>query len=349
MITKALRTQAIPELLQSIRESMTHLVAPIEEDGIRLFRLVDRVEDVVLDEGNTRWSFKEVLFPRTEPLFHYRFRGNEVELSEPKLPEGEVVIFGARPCDAAGMEVLDAVFSWGRTNPFYQHRRKQTTIIGLSCAEPAPSCFCTAVGLSPTGAHGCDLLLTPMGEETLVEVITLKGEAFVEKHARFFTDTNLTKEEATRAAEAKIQRNTPIAVGKELPLDEVFNSPKWEEYARGCLGCGACAFLCPTCHCFDIVDEGDARGGSRCKNWDACGFALFTQHTSGHNPRSTQPARYRQRALHKFRYLPERLEVTGCVGCGRCVASCPVNMDIYEVATGIFPAAPKAADAEEQE
>ena len=30
-----------------------------------------------------------------------------------------------------------------------------------------------------------------------------------------------------------------------------------------CLGCGACAYTCPTCHCFDIVDEGNVERGVR--------------------------------------------------------------------------------------
>lgn len=336
MMMKALPVQSLQQLLEAIRQS-ARLVAPVEQDGIRLFRPVEDVSKVVLGEGNTAWSFKEYLFPRTEPLFRYRFAGGaQVELAEPELPEGETVIFGARPCDAAGLAVLDAVFSWDYDNPFYCRRREQTTIIGLSCAEPADACFCTAVGLSPTGTAGSDLLLTRVGNEYLAEPVTEKGERLLQQHAALFTDTSAGKEEATKAAEGKMRRKASIILNLETPLEKVFDNPAWEEMARACLGCGACAFVCPTCHCFDIVDEGDACGGSRCKNWDSCGFALFTVHTSGHNPRADQAARYRQRVLHKLRYIPERFGVaSACVGCGRCVATCPAGMDIYEVATQV--------------
>lgn len=338
MKTKALSQPALSDFLRAIQQTGARLVAPVEREGLRLFREVENVQDIVLEEGNTTWSFKEFLFPRTEPLFHFRFAQGQIELADPELPEVETVIFGARPCDAAGLEVLGKVFSWDYDNPFYRHRREHTTLIGLSCAEPGPACFCTAVGLSPTSTRGSDLLLTRIGEKYLAEALTPKGEALLEAHAGFFSDTEACKDDATREAEAKILRREPIHLGPPLPLQPFFDSPRWEEAARGCLQCGACAFVCPTCHCFDIVDEGNARGGSRCKNWDSCSFELFTLHTSGHNPRGTQPARYRQRVLHKFRYIPERFGIVACVGCGRCVLTCPVNLDIYEVATQVMEA-----------
>lgn len=340
MTIQALRAESLLDFLQALRESGSHLVAPVAEDGLRVFREVEHIEDIVLAEGNTKWSFKEFLFPRTEPLFHFRHQADKVELTDPELPEGETVIFGARPCDAASLEVFDQVFSWDYDDPFYLRRRAQTTIIGLSCAEPRPECFCTAVGLSPTGTKGSDLLLTRLGDEYLAEAVTEKGERCLESHPDFFhppspslTEGEGSKEAATQAAEARIRRPAPIVVDDQAPLLEVFEQPFWEDMARRCLQCGVCAFVCPTCHCFDIEDESNAWGGSRRKNWDSCSFALFTVHTSGHNPRATQPARYRQRVLHKFRYIPERFGAKGCVGCGRCTVACPVHIDIYEVAS----------------
>ena len=114
-------------------------------------------------------------------------------------------------------------------------------------------------------------------------------------------------------------------------LEEHFEDPLWEEKAFRCIGCGTCTFLCPTCHCFDIQDESVFDGGSRLKNWDGCQFSLFTLHTSGHNPRDTQPKRYRQRIIHKYAIYPEKFGKVLCTGCGRCVAHCPVNLSLYDV------------------
>ncbi|MCK5525860.1 MAG: 4Fe-4S dicluster domain-containing protein, partial [Candidatus Latescibacteria bacterium] len=65
--------------------------------------------------------------------------------------------------------------------------------------------------------------------------------------------------------------------------------------------------------------------------WDSCMFPLFTLHASGHNPRNSGNERMRQRMMHKFSYTVDNWGDTFCVGCGRCVRSCPVNLDIREV------------------
>ena len=39
-------------------------------------------------------------------------------------------------------------------------------------------------------------------------------------------------------------------------LDKNFDHEYWKEISYKCLSCGVCAFVCPTCHCFDIQVEG---------------------------------------------------------------------------------------------
>jgi sulfhydrogenase subunit beta (sulfur reductase) len=112
-------------------------------------------------------------------------------------------------------------------------------------------------------------------------------------------------------------------------LKQDFEDPVWEELARPCLGCGICAYVCPTCHCFDISDEVDSRGaGVRIRSWDCCQYPLFTRHASGHNPRVSRKQRLRQRIMHKYAYTLETSGVVFCVGCGRCILNCPAHLDI---------------------
>ena len=103
----------------------------------------------------------------------------------------------------------------------------------------------------------------------------------------------------------------------------------WDKETVKCLSCGCCTFICPTCQCFTITDEGSQLDGRRLRSWDSCMTPLFTMETSGHNPRPTKANRMRNRVSHKFSFYPERYDgYFSCVGCGRCVVSCPVSLDI---------------------
>ena len=116
----------------------------------------------------------------------------------------------------------------------------------------------------------------------------------------------------------------------EKILDQIFENKFWEEIAKRCLGCGICTYLCPTCHCFDIQDEKKGKHGARIRVWDSCMYSEYTKQASGYNPRLYQMNRFRNRVYHKFNYFPKNSQVFGCVGCGRCIIECPVNIDIIE-------------------
>jgi ferredoxin len=308
------------------------VVAPVDRDGLKLFRPVASADEVSLGAGKTRWSPKEFLFPRTEPLYTYELRADGPELKDPPLPEREEVLFGVRCCDAAGLVRLDEVFVKGQVeDPLYARRRELTTVVALACHEVEPECCCTAVGGSPMGTEGVDLLVVPFGAHWLVTPVTDKGRALVPEGWAPASpeDWSLAEEQGRRAAQ-QIAR-TPVAKGWAAALENDFDSPVWKEVARRCLSCSICAYVCPSCSCFDVHHEGNAWGGREIRCWDACTYALFTLHASGHNPRGGPDARYRQRSLHKFSYLaPGEEDVIRCVGCGRCIALCPAGIDIHD-------------------
>ncbi len=139
----------------------------------------------------------------------------------------------------------------------------------------------------------------------------------------------------TDQSNAGNQPNEPLFIIKDLPerLKALFESKAFEQQSLACIGCGTCTYVCPVCGCFDMQDETQGTKGRRVRCWDSCGFSCFTVHTSGHNPRETQGQRWRQRLMHKFSYLPESNHVFGCVGCGRCIRSCPANLDIANLIT----------------
>ncbi|NTU59842.1 MAG: 4Fe-4S ferredoxin, partial [Deltaproteobacteria bacterium] len=234
---------------------------------------------------------------------------------------------------------LDKVFDQDKyRDPYYVAHRERSTVVSLACAAPPyAACFCTSVGGEPVGGEGADVLLTRLGDDYLAEFLTPKGEALLP----CFADARpadaaaeAAKEEVRRAAEGAIRSRVPAREVKPI-LDANFEHPFWAALHQSCLACGTCTFLCPTCHCFDIGDETKGDDGERIRNWDSCMFPLFTLETSGHNPRPSQKERWRQRVMHKFRYIPENFDTVGCVGCGRCVLNCPVNLDIRKIVTDI--------------
>jgi ferredoxin len=206
------------------------------------------------------------------------------------------------------------------------------------------------VGGSPYGSEGADVLASPAGgaaaaacgagpaaSDLLLEPVTEKGTAFLVQHASFLRPATTAeaeaREERARAAEARMK--TLDFTGVKEKMEAGFDSPAWEAITRSCLGCGACTYVCPTCHCFDITDESRGERGVRIRTWDACQYAQFTLHASGHNPRADRRARMRQRLMHKYSYAPETAGAVFCSGCGRCVRACPVNLDIREMLSAL--------------
>lgn len=318
-------------------EQDRRVVAPVDREGLRSFRPVSSADEVSLDPGKARFSPKEFLLPRTESLYRYTLGAAGPELHDPPQPEREQLLVGVRPCDAAGLCRLDDVFLSGAVrDPLYAARRERTTVVAFACERAGPECFCTAVGGSPMGTEGVDLLMVPLAGDWLVKVVTDRGGALVSDAwtAASAEDRDVAKDQTRRVAR-EITR-APLPVRAAEALEAAFEHPAWKETATTCLSCSICAYACPSCSCFDVHHEGHAWGGTEIRCWDACTFPLFTLHASGHNPRGCAAARYRQRALHKFAYLGAGQEgTTRCTGCGRCIALCPVGIDIHQAVSRI--------------
>lgn len=283
---------------------------------------------------------KKTLFPQREVFLEYRNPGaGGLEIKEILPEEQKVIVFGARPCDGRAASHFDKVFGGEFEDPYYWKRRNATTLVGLACASPpSDHCFCFSLGGSPHGEEGLDILLTDLGDRYFVKALTKKGtDLILQAKDLFRAPKPADKKEADKIhleSEKKLPRRLEDPGSLPQKLRSMFDSPFWDEEAMGCLRCGICTYLCPTCHCFDINDETESASplrGMRVRIWDNCQFPDFTMHSSGHNPRPDKASRLRQRMLHKFQYFVELYNAFQCVGCGRCISLCPVGIDIIEV------------------
>jgi sulfhydrogenase subunit beta (sulfur reductase) len=330
MTQKRISHTDLPRLLDRLRERGA-VYAPVKDDAGDVALTELSSEDIVcLEYRNFRLSPKSFLLPRDQVLL--RFQDGKEE--EPSPPDRETFLFGVRPCDARAMPALDKVFLDGEQNdPYYASARRKLTVIALACTRPTSSCFCTSVGGGPGDGAGADVLAMELDADLLLRALTPKGEELLSSVADMLCEPGAScvkeAEDRIRAAEEQI---APVKVeGSARRLGDAYDSPLWANASRKCLGCGTCSFLCPTCHCFDITDEVRNGTGRRVRTWDCCAYPLFTLHGSGHNPRPTPKERWRQRIMHKFRYAIESFDRLFCVGCGRCIRSCPVGMDLRTV------------------
>lgn len=325
-MTRQFMTQPdLAQWLSGLLDSHT-VIAPVRSSGQVVFAPVQSVGEIVWESGRTDLSAKEFFLPASEAILTLHVQPDGIRLEQVHLERPQVLV-GARPCDAHALEVLDRLFLDDPIDVYYAERRAATTLVGLACTGgPWTGCFCTTLGGGPDDRSHLDVLLTAVEGGYAVDVVTDKG-------AELLAGASLRPLAATIAPP-----DAPPAL-RLAPPDAwraQFDAPYWAELAARCLSCRVCTYDCPVCYCFDLRDRITADGGiERLRCWDSCQGVLCFAIAGGHNPRPTAAARQRQRYMHKFLYYPEREGTALCVGCGRCVTQCPVNIDIREVITTV--------------
>lgn len=320
------------DVFASVLQQFGEVHAPVEQNGSYAFKPLTRWSEACIDYNRTILPPKKYFLPPKEPLFRYRSDDGYVPQTEDL--QKNIVLFGVHACDIYALNILDRVFAGTYPDPYYQTRRRNIRIIGIDCT-PDEHCFCRSMRADFVD-HGFDLFLNDIGDYYLTFLGTSIGDDMVLATGPLF-------EEVTEADidEYKLRSSSKRAAFKldleirDLPeiFEIEYRSEIWDELGEKCLSCGSCSMVCPTCYCYDVVDEVElgSRNGSRIRSWDSCLFATHALVAGGENFRESRSSRIKFRFYHKQRGFVAEYGRPSCVGCGRCITACPVNIDIVEV------------------
>ena len=200
-----------------------------------------------------------------------------------------------------------------------------------SARSPRRTCFCTSMGTGPEVTHrrrrrprrgrrrvrrraparrpgsGCSRssALAPAGDDR-----RRRGRARQVAAARAAMGARGRR---PRACHDRLLANLDTRAGTQI--------------AERCLACANCTLVCPTCFCTGTVDQlRPRRRASRPRRGPG---TAASPPASRRSPAAasgrTHADRYRQWLTHKFGTWWDQFGSSGCVGCGRCIAWCPVG------------------------
>jgi NAD(P)H-flavin reductase/Fe-S-cluster-containing hydrogenase component 2 len=189
------------------------------------------------------------------------------------------------------------------------------------------------MGTGPEVTTGADVVLAEIDDGFVARAETPAGERLLA--GLELAPADAPSLEAAAAQVAATAAAMPIAVRTEGLHERLLanlDHPRWQSIAERCLACANCTLVCPTCFCTGTTIESDLDGSqsTSVRTWDSCFTAGFAQVAGGGSFRPHHADRYRQWLTHKFATWWDQFGSTGCVGCGRCIAWCPVGIDVRE-------------------
>ena len=301
------------------------------ESGPGRYKLRRRGDQAVFGHSAGSQSWKQFLHPPKQRLWSADASGFTLAQEEPV----RLAFLGVRACDLAAIATLGRVLGGGAYHDTgFTRRRAGLFVIAAGCTEPGGVCFCASMGTGPEPGPGYDLSLTErMDEDGPRYVVTVGSDdgaqilAEIEQREATPAEVDDARTAVADAAE-HMGRQLPVADLRTLFRDNR-DSSVWEEVASRCLTCGNCTMVCPTCFCTTTEDHTDLSGehAERTQRWASC-FEIDYSYLHGGSVRTSGTSRYRQWITHKLATWHDQFGMSGCVGCGRCIAWCPVGIDI---------------------
>lgn len=261
-------------------------------------------------------------------------------------------LVGLRNCDLLALKYLDQVFLGGVCeDPFYKARREAAFLVSVDCLAPQDTCFCTRVGGRPYATAGFDINLVPMNSGFVVEAGSADGEEVLARLSNWLHAVGDEILEEMNQQRERMVQSLERSTG-DLPDAETFVTKlsgkeghvSWEAWAAKCVECGACTSVCPTCHCYYLLDTPISPAAEKAgafvkvRTWDSCLFAEYARMAGMGfklTPRPRLRSRLSNRVLHKYVYSFDQYGMCGCLGCGRCDEACLGGIDLREMIAAV--------------
>ena len=304
------------------------------EQGPGHYRLTQDPHNRYFAWANGPQAIKPHAFAPMEPMWRVERDATgalKFEAVCPDVPKRALI--GVRACDLAALALQDAHFlREGRRDAHYAQRRDSLFLVAVQCAVPASTCFCASTGDGPTPTTGYDITLAELAAVFVMAPGSAKGAALVNAMGLAPATPQqiaTAREQGTQAASMQT-RSLPSRNLHDVLMANL-EHPRWDEVAARCLACGNCTAVCPSCFCHAEADTPGRNGQSseHGRIWDSC-FGESHGHLHGINVRPDIRSRYRQWLTHKLATWHAQYGRSGCVGCGRCIAWCPVGIDLTE-------------------
>jgi ferredoxin len=358
MDPRTIRREDLQALFDALVASGYEPIGPTARDGAIVYEPISRVEDLPLgwtdsqEAGSYRLqrrddeacfayavgpqSWKRYLQPAELRLWSAERRDGAFRVQPEECRAPRYAFIGVRACELAAIAALDrALIGEGPArDSSYQAVRERAFIVLVQCGHPARTCFCASMGTGPRAGAGFDLALTEICEPPrhvfVAEAGSERGRELLAglPCAAAPPEDLEAAQRVTDQAAARMGRRLDAGGAKDL-LYRSADSPVWDSIAERCLACANCTLVCPTCFCTTVEDVSDLSGdhAERWRRWDSC-YSLDFSRLHGGSVRASIASRYRQWLTHKLAYWHDQFGRSGCVGCGRCIAWCPVGIDL---------------------
>jgi len=309
------------------------LWAPVKKGAESfVFTEIDDFSQIDLDYTRTILPPKKIFLPPAFTMFKASRTAYEADFSH----VSKKILFGIHACDLHALLIMDQFYSYVYDDPYYSKARENTLILGHSC-WPDENCLCKS-----TNTHiveeGYDLFFTDLGDYYLVWIGSNQGDDLIQIRPDLFIedieDQDIQsfmkwREERDKAFQTELNF-TYMPDLMELKYDDAL----WDKLGEACLACGSCTNVCPTCNCYNVLDKPvlgkDMSNIVRC--WDACTLENYSEVAGGENFREKRSERLKLWYTHKLQAYISKYGKPACVGCGRCIVTCPVDINVKTVA-----------------